>query len=292
MPDPAAAGAPGSASTTMPLPPPAGAPPAAGAPPGGAPPPPPTAPTFVIPKDYADRPYLKGIDTPEKLFAMLDGAQTLIGQRPAGIPKADAPADEWNKFYDAMGRPKTAAEYEFEIDPAIKQDEKVVGEMKEILHRHGLTPIQAKGLQKDFDAFATKIAKERNLQIQQQNTDFDKLGTKLFGADRDKVMALGKGLLDEFTPAELKPLVASLSNENLMILSGVLKGIHGKYIKADGAPPPPGGGPPGGVTPDALRAEARALMGTPAYKDGMNPDHDRVCKQVDELYRRAAGVQK
>ena len=275
--------APGSASGTIILPgqgtPPAGAPPAG------------TAPAFSIPDAYKDRPYLKGVDSVDKVYEMLDGSQKLLGQRPAGIPAPDAKPEEWNKFYDAAGRPKTAAEYQFELDPAIKADDKVIGKVKDLMHKHGLNINQAKGLQKDFDAMAIEMAKEKGIQVQEQNTNFDKLAKDVFGADRDKALATAKGLIDTFTPPAMKGEVAKLSNENLVILAGILNGIHAKYIKTDGAPPGPGNGS-GGETPETLRAQARALMASKAYTDSMDAEHMNVRKQVDELYRRASGVNK
>ena len=280
---------PESATATVPLTAPgAGAPPAPGA---GAPPP-----VFNIPEAYKEKPYLKGIDSPDKLFSLLDGAQELIGKRPAGIPAPDAPPEEWQKFYDAVGRPKTPAEYQFDIPKEVKVDDKIVNQIKQMMHEEGLTPTQAKNLQKKFDALTLNIVKEKKLALQQQDTDFDKLATTTFGADRDKVMAVGKHLIDTFAPPAIKAEVAKLSNEALIVLSGVLKGINDKYIKADGAPT--GGGPGGGQgssgapTPDTLRAEARALMVSEAYTNSMHFDHEIVKSQVDELYRRAAGVQQ
>jgi hypothetical protein len=257
--------------------------------PGGNPPassPSPAPAGFSIPDEFKDKPYLKGVDSHDKLFKMLDGAQELIGKRPAGIPAPDAPQAEWDKFYDAVGRPKTAAEYQFEIDQSVKADVKVLGKIKEIMHKYGLTPTQAKGLQKDFDAFGAEIAKARGESLQIQNTNFDKLGAELFGVDRDKVMANGKTLLEQFTPPQLKGEVAKLSNEQLMVLAGVLKGISEKYIKADGAPHAQ---PAGGSNPDSLRAEARTLMATPAYSNPMDPNHAATCARINEIYKLASG---
>ena len=247
-----------------------------------------TPPAFSIPDAYKEKPYLKGVDSQEKLFTLLDGAQELIGKRPAGIPAPDAPPEEWNKFYDALGRPKTAAEYKFELPEGAKVDEKVIGEMKEILHRHGLTPTQATGLQKDLDAYAIKMATAKGIALQQQNTDFDKLASDMFGADRDKIMARAKGLIDTFVPANLKGEVAKLSNENLIVLAGVLNGIHAKYIKTDGPPGQPGLGQ---ETPDTLREKARGLMLEQSKIGPMDPRYDTLQKEIDALYRRAAGGQ-
>ena len=275
--------------TTITLPP-QDAPAAAPAAPAAAPAAPaaaPAAPSFSIPESYKDKPYLKGIDSQDKLFAMLDGAQELIGKRPAGIPGEKATPEEWGKFYDAMGRPKTPAEYQFELDPSIKADEKIIAQTKEMMHRHGLTPAQAKGLQKDFDAMAIAMAKENGVAAQLQNTDFEKLATQVFGADRDKAMARGKELIEAFTPAAMKGELGKLSNEALMVLASVLNGVHAKYIRADGAP----GQAPGGSaqTPDDMRAEARKLMGSDAYTNPMHPEHEKVKATINDIYRRASG---
>ena len=259
---------------------PAAAAPAAAAPAAGTP-------AFSIPDSFKDKPYLKGIDTPEKLFSMLDGAQTLIGQRPAGIPAPDAPAEEWGKFYDALGRPKTSAEYQLEIDPSVKPDEKVVGQIKDLFYKHGLTPAQAKGIQKDFDAMAIAVAKEKGIQLQQQNTDFDKLAGTVFGPTRDADLATAKQLIDTFAPPAMKGEIAKMSNENLILMAGVLKGISAKYIKADGAPSSQSRGT--GQSPDDLRAEGRKLMESDAWKNSMHLDHEKTKARVAELYRLASG---
>ena len=156
---------------------------------------------------------------------------------------------------------------------------------------NGLNSAQALGIQKEFDAMAIEMAKEKGLALQEQNTNFDKLAKDVFGADRDKALATAKGLIDTFTPPAMKGEVAKLSNENLVILAGILNGIHAKYIKTDGAPPGPGNGS-GGETPETLRAQARALMASKAYTDSMDAEHMNVRKQVDEVYRRASGVNK
>ena len=273
-----------SVSATVVLPganPPGGIPPpAAGAPPAAA------APVFSIPDAYKDRPDLKGVDSADKVFAMLDGAQTLIGQRPNGIPAPDAKPEELAKFYDAAGRPKTAAEYQFELDPAVKVDDKLVAQTKDLMYKHGLSAAQAKGLQKDFDQMAIAIAKERGIAMEKQNTDFTKLATDMFGADRDAILARSKTLIDTFTPANLKGEVAKLSNENLVVLAGVLNGIHAKYIKTDG---PSAGAPGANGTSETMRAEAMKIMGSPAYINSMDVGHEAAKARVAEIYRIISG---
>lgn len=264
---PEVAVAPGSASITTPLP--EVTPPASGA----------AAPSFSIPDTYKDRPYLKGVDSVDKVYAMLDGAQSLLGKRPAGIPAPDAPAEDWAKFYDALGRPKTAGEYTF--DGVDKVDPKFLPKLQEVFHKHGLNATQAKGIFADVNAVLGALVQEKGVVDEKQNTDFDALGTKIFGVDRDKILASSKALLDQHTPPELKAEVAKLSNENLIVMAGVLNNISKMYIKEDGSFGKP---TVTGLSPTDVSARARTLMMTKDYTDPFHPNHAVVKKQVDELY--------
>lgn len=285
---PPSSAAPASVSTTLPLPPAAGTPPA-------------TPPAFAIPDAYKDKPWAKGIDNPDKVWSMLDGAQELIGKRPAGIPALDAPQAEWDKFYEAAGRPKTAAEYAFDYGknadgtPKTAADPKWEGALKQMLFEEGVTAKQAASLQKKFDAIVANTIQEKNLQVQQENQDFTKTATELFGAERDNVLANGKQILSEHVKdPRIQAAMAKLPNEALMVLASALKSISDKFIKPSGAPSnvpgAPGSGPSGTTNGGKaeLQAEARRLMTTPEYTNSMHPDNAKVLARVSQLYQDAA----
>lgn len=265
-------------------------------PPAGTPPA--TPPAFVVPDAYKDRPYVKGIDSPDKLWVMLDGAQDLIGKRPAGIPAPDAAQAEWDKFYEATGRPKTAAEYKFDYgknaDGTDKgaPDVKWEASIKDMMYKHGLTSKQAVSLQKDFDGIVANVLKEKNIQVAQENADFTKISTEMFGAERDNVLANGKALLTEHVKdPRLVAAMAKLPNDALMVLAATMKSFSDKYIKSPGAPGTPPGAPgtgAGGGGKAEMMAEARRLMTTPEYSNSMHPDNTKVLQRVNQLYIDAA----
>jgi hypothetical protein len=240
----------------------------------------PAASTFNLPDGYKDKPYLKGVDSMDKVFAMLDGAQTLIGKRPAGIPAPDAPAEEWAKFYDAAGRPKSATEYQFEGQD--KADPKFLPKVQEVFYKHGLNAAQAKGVFSDINLALSEFAKQQGVDIQQQNTDFDALGTKVFGAQRDQILSSMKDLIGKHVPVEMKDALGKLPNESLMILAGVLNNVSKAYIKPDG---PPSSSPAGtALTPADISAKGRELMASEPYLNVRHPQHDATVKAVRELY--------
>lgn len=252
---------------------------------------------FTVPDAYRDKPYAKTIDSSDKLWSMLDGAQELIGKRPAGIPAPDAPQAEWDKFYEATGRPKTAAEYAFDYGkddkgvPKLPADPKFDASIKEIMFKHGISAKQAVGLQKDFDGIIATMAKEKGLAVAQEHQDFDKMSADLFGAERDNVLANGKKLLTEhIKDPRLTGMLAKLPNEALNVVAAALHSITSKFIKPDSAPlNPPGSPGTGGAmgSKDAMHTEARRLMTLPEYTNSMHPDNPRILAQIAKLYQDA-----
>lgn len=285
---PAVGTPPGSASTTMVLPPAGSTPP----------------PAFAVPDVYKDKSWAKGIDSQDKVWSMLDGAQELIGKRPAGIPAQDAPQAEWDKFYEAAGRPKAATEYQFDYgkddkgQPKTAPDPKWESGIKEMMFKHGITAKQAAGLQQDFDGIIANTIKEKGLAVEQENMDFTKITTEIFGADRDKVLANGKALLAEHvTDPRIQAMLPKLSNDGLTILASALKSFSDKFIKSPSASSTPPGAPgssSAGTTSGGkaeMTAEARRLMTTPEYNNSMHPDNAKVLARVAQLYQDAAKLQ-
>jgi len=271
MSDPVVLEPPASASVSMSLPP--------ANPPTEAPPPAPPAPSFAVPDAYKEKPYLKGVDSLDKVFSMLDGAQTLIGKK--SIPGADAKPEDWEAFYDAKGRPKTAAEYK--IEGAEKSDPRFLSSVQKALHKIGATPSEANLLWKEVSAELDAISKEKGLVDQQADIDFEALASKTFGVNKETILSTSKGLLEKFAPSEMKPLIANLPNEQLILLAGVLDNINKTYIKQDGAP----SGQPAatGRTPGEIQEQARQLMLKPEFSNPFLPGHDAVKKQVEQLYQ-------
>ena len=68
---------------------------------------------FSIPDKYKDAGWAKDIKSSEDLWKMNANAQSLIGKRPAGIPSNDASEEEWEKFYNTLGRPEEPSAYKF-----------------------------------------------------------------------------------------------------------------------------------------------------------------------------------
>ena len=248
----------------------------------------------LIPAEYKDKPYMKDVTDVPSLFKKLDGSQELIGKRPAGIPEENAPADEWNKFYSAAGRPVEAKDYVFkEVKPPegveIKRSEELEGKVKDLFHKAGISAKAASFIQEGYEALVMDQLKGKVDVNQQQNLDFDNLSKQTFKENAEAVMSSAKKLIEDNKPEGFDPYIASLPNEALIVMAGVLNNIRKKYISED---TPPGGSPTGDAqTEKDLRTEARELMATKEYSDPMHPNHDAQKQKVKDLYDRVSKLQ-
>lgn len=241
-----------------------------------------TPPAFVVPEAFKDKPYMKGIDSLEKLFTMLDGAQTLIGSKGPQIPKADAPQAEKDAYYESIGRPKTAAEYTPVLTGADKTDPKTLPKLQAAFHKAGLTPDQAKIVWDESTTAFAEFAKDKGLADAAADIDFNKLATDNFGVDRDKVLARGKELITANLSPTMKPAIEKLDNNALIVIADLMRNMDKKYIKPDGAPnaqPVLNSG-----TPDTLRAKARELMVEQGKHPPMSAEFMNLQGQIDGIY--------
>lgn len=241
----------------------------------------------IIPEEFRDKPYLKDIgampqgpEAYQALFKKLDGSQQLIGKK-TGIPGADAPAEEWDKFHASL-RPESMDAYEIKAREGAKPDENFAKMMREAFHTAGMTKHQAAKFQEPVVAYLEEQEKARVEAAKKADAEFDTLVKATFGSEHEKVTERVNALLKEHAPENLKPHIGKLSNEHLALMSGVIESIRKQYVPEDELT----GGPAGGkaVDVDDLRAEGVKLMGSDAYKDAFHRDHDRTVARVKEIY--------
>ena len=182
---------------------------------------------FSIPEAYRDRGWAKDIKSPDDLWKLTDNAQSLIGKRPAGIPTADAPQEEWDKFYQAVGRPSAPSEYkltdEFEgLPEGVKLDE-YKSKAQELAHKIGLSPKQAEDLWNGYmnmELESVKGLQEQALQREAElDKEFDQLSSTLFGDSFKDVSEQAQRYLGEVLPDELRDVPAALADNPKALLA-------------------------------------------------------------------------
>jgi len=247
----------------------------------------------IIPAEFKDRPYMKGLAELEygpagfgELFKKLDGAQTLLGKK-SGVPAPDAPDEEWDKFYGGL-RPETVDAYEI--------DEKVDPDFAKLLRQGymdaGLSPRQAKKFQAKVLADLEARNAEGAAKSAKLDAEFATLMESTFGAENKAVLDRVTGIIRENAPEALKHRIPQLSNEDLVVLAGVVNAVAQKFGAEDEIDGNGATATGGGSDPAAMRQEAEKLIASPAWGDAFNPDHSRVVARVNELFKAADAREK
>lgn len=253
---------------------------------------------FVIPDEYKDKEYTKGLKSNDDVWKMLDNAQKKIGEKTivAGIPGENATEEEIKNFNKLWGVPEKAEDYKIEADEAMtamygEEDKAVLGQFKELLHKAGANEKQAAILKEGYNKIITGILDSKKAEIAAADKQFDELVTKTFGDRQDKVLDNAKKLINEFAPEGFKDRMHTIPSEQLVVLAGVLDGIREKYIEEDQLSG--GSGASSGMSLDTAKAEIHKVIGSEAFRNPMHAGHDaakqefvRLSEILDSLQQR------
>jgi hypothetical protein len=252
----------------------------------------------ALPPEFRDKPYFKDKDF-VGIIKEHANLQTLLGQRPTGIPKEDATDEEWGKFLGAI-KPKSADEYalpDTDFSKAKGRSDEYVKSAKEILFNAGVPKRQAASIISGFESFLAKAGEGNEAKAKEaavaRETEFEGLLDKTYGTQKQAVLDRTKKLMSDSVAPEMRERVAAvlkdIPNEHLFALTAVLEGVHKKYIAEDNAPDTSGNA---GGDSNSLQAEAESIMRSPAYSDFRNPGHDSAKQRVQELFGRIATMRK
>ena len=245
-----------------------------------------------IPEGYRDREYLKGIDSMDKFVEQFDNAQKLIGKKTVGVPGPDSSIDEWNEFYNKMGRPEAPDAYEFkdlpEMPDGYGRTEEETAQMKKIFHEAGLTAEQANRVLKSADEAALNAynANKENADklAESRNQEFLDAMDKYFGDQKNDAIAITETMLKQYVPKGMEGLVQGLDDNSMLVLSAVMQGVHKAGRTEDSIKKDVDSVPD--QSPESLRETARKLMMSPEFRDEFHPNHEATQKRVRELYQK------
>lgn len=116
------------------------------------------------------------------------------------LPGKDAKPEDWATFYKQIGRPEKPEEYEIPVPEGM--DGAFAKEMAPILHKHGLTTAQAKGLAEDWNAMQSKQQQDAIKAIDAQNKVEEADLKNEWGQNHDANMHFAKLAVKQFLPQE------------------------------------------------------------------------------------------
>ena len=151
-----------------------------------------------FPVDLQSNPTLQKFTDAQALGKSYLELQTLVGGEKIALPKADAPAEDWARFWDASGRPEKAADYglaQLEMPKGLPVNGEIMAEMAEKLHVHGLNTKQATGVVNDYMGIIARVSGEATAQQQALADESVKALKEKHGAAYDvKMHAAGKAV--------------------------------------------------------------------------------------------------
>lgn len=232
-----------------------------------------------VPEAYRNDPSLSKYKTADEFFKGYQNLQKLVGQKEIvqvngiQIPKEDAPQEEWDQYYNSLGRPESADKYEFSGEIKLHEGlnfEEEKEAVSKIAHTLGLSKKQAEGV---FKAYAER-----------SNTFFQKSQDQVIKNLNDALVeAFGKdGSQSNFEMA--KRGAKALDGADKINLEDVINPVAlkalaklGEYVGEDSFEKG------GNSSVDDLLKQAKELQMSEAYQRG----DKAVYEQVTALYKQA-----
>lgn len=218
---------------------------------------------------------VKGMKSPADAVKSFVETQKLLGKRTVRRPGEDATPEQWAEYREAIGVPKDADGYEYEIPESMQEifTPEGVASFREVALQNDMTPAQYKGVMKHYESMhsqsmqhlqdsqvAERLATEQALR-EEWGGDFDQRLDRV--ADAARRTGLGE-LLSELGVGNSRKAVEALDR-----IAGML--------------PDQNNPAPGSVS---IETEIDALKRNPAYTDASHPGHNTLMKRYEELMRR------
>ena len=228
---------------------------------------------------------LENIKDIEGLAKSYVHAQKLVGADKIPVPNKYATEKDWESVYEKLGRPKTAAEYKYELPENQEINQQALDNFSEQAHKLGLLPGQANGMVKFYNDMMSQSLQEvdgKAIAARENGTkELKQEWGQAYDQNISKASNLAKSVMD-----------ADFLNSNLA--DGTKLGDHPTIIKAfanlagkmgeDNITQSSG---PAYLTPGQIDKQIGELtqVGS-AYWDKHHPSHSDAVSEVQSLIRK------
>jgi len=239
----------------------------------------------VFPKEIAEKPYMKDVNTFGDFVKKFDGAQTLLGQRTT--PDDKATPEQWKEFHSKV-TPKSPDDYKLPdviegVNPEITKKGTEAKWLKSMFHAAQLSPHQVNAL---YPQFMKMISAAEAADKKAGDERFVKLSSELFKDQKDVIVTNAKKFMATHIAPEMQPMLNELGEKELTLLIALTDGMAKKFTGEDpfrggGA----GAGSGGGETKDALIAQMQMIQKDPVYTDPFKdrPKHAELLAKMDVI---------
>jgi len=185
-----------------------------------------------IPEEYRNDTSFKDYKNLNDIFKTYKEQEKANSKAVAFVPDEKAPKEQWDKFYNKIGRPEAPDKYslpEKQLPEGYQRNEEYIKNVQQMAHSVGLRPEQFNIL---FNILEEAGIEQHNKQLE-LDKDFDSKLDKFFGEKKDEHLTNAINIASKYLPEELKSVLEKNDNIGLTALAVVLKGIHEDYIKSD-----------------------------------------------------------
>jgi hypothetical protein len=258
-------------------------PPASSTPPPAGNPPAQTSWRDSLPEDLKGNASLSKFSDVANLAKAYVHAESSIGKKGVIVPGEKSTDEDWENFYNQIGRPEKD-KYSFDLPKDKKLNDETIGKFKEVAFKSGILPKQAKALVDWFSEHEENTLK--NVATERENAH--KLGIdnlkKEWGQGYDKEIGSARVFMKEVGGDEFKQYLEStgLGNDPVMIkfLAKAGKLLGEDKIRGEA------GDNRMGMTPDEIQKEIANLSTNPEYTDASHPKHKLTVEKVAQLYQK------
>ena len=254
-----------------------------------------------VPADIKDHPSLKSYDLKSgeglgKVFKSLVSAQSMIGGDKVVVPKgANDNPEVWGKLFDAAGRPKDPAAYQFgkdykaPTDPAVKELE---GKFRKFAHDNGFNQKQFS----ELNAFLDAASSESNAKMVASAKGRHEKAVETLKADWGDKYDVNVGLANKVLKAfggpadNVKAFMSRYANDPTMIrvLAAVGQRMEESALVAGDSPDfDTGPADAKSKRADIMTNEANPLNA--AWTDKRHPRHQEAMDEIARLSRIVVG---
>ena len=187
--------------------------------------------------------------------------EKLVGEQRLAIPKGDEDKANWDKVFNALGRPEKPEAYQFKAPEGKELNPEMIGHFAPLMHELGLNQRQASGLVEAYTALeATKAAQEATAFAAKSDQDIRDLRTE-WGETFDSKIEVGRRAMRQFGMTEsVDALEKAMGTKGLLSLLAKIGEGLGEHRIENG-----GGSTTFGLTPAAAQQKIADLKADRAW---------------------------
>ena len=236
-----------------------------------------------MPPGLREEPSLKTFDSVDKLAKSYVNAVKMIGGNPDNMVAIPDEGEKWDDFYNKIGRPEKANDYEF-------GDEN--GELdgfREFAHDTGLTQDQANNILKLYGDIQEEQEESQQNSLEELRTNTTMELQKEWGKNFDGKMDYAKRAFAQFASPELSQLMDESGMGNHPEMLRVFAKV-GELMGEDSLVVGTGLGS-SQLSPEQAQQEIQALYSdkefSKSYRDNKDPAHKTAMSKMEKLFKQA-----